>query len=270
MKIAFIGAGNMAAALIGGLLKRGVATSDILALDPHDQTRDHRRSQYGIEVQATVSAQLRDFDVVVVAVKPQVMKSTCEALKPFVGKQLFISVAAGVKTLTICRWLGDYQHVVRAMPNTPALVGAGITGLFAAPAVSKVERILAEETLGAVGMTVWVHDDDSIDAVTAISGSGPAYVFYFIEALQRAAQKLGLTEEQSKTLALATFSGATRLALSSDQSVESLRESVTSKGGTTAAALRSFATADVAESIVQGAIAARNRAVELGIEMDRT
>ena len=269
MKIAFVGAGNMAAALIGGLLRRGAAASDIVAHDPHDETRERRRSQYGIEVRAKTDDRLLDVDVVVLAVKPHVMKATCEALVPFVDKQLFISLAAGVKTPAISRWLGNYQHVVRAMPNTPALVGAGITGLFAAAAVSKAQRIIAEETLGAVGTTVWVNDDSSIDTVTAISGSGPAYVFYFIEALQRAARELGLTDEQGKTLALATFSGAAQLALNSEESVESLRESVTSKGGTTAAALHSFATARVADSIVKGVIAARNRAVELGDEMDR-
>jgi len=268
MKIVFVGAGNMAAALIGGLIGKGVAPSGITAIDPHAETLARRREQYGIATQAAPDERISDADVLIIAVKPQVMKSTCEALAPFIDKQLVISVAAGVRTATFGRWLGGYERIVRAMPNTPALVGAGITGLYAGPIVKESEKTLAGNVLGAVGEVVWVQSETSIDAVTAISGSGPAYVFYFIEAMQRAGQQLGLDPAQSKTLALATFEGATRLALNSDQSIESLRESVTSKGGTTAAALHSFATSGVADAIVAGATAARHRALELGDELD--
>ncbi|AHI63263.1 pyrroline-5-carboxylate reductase [Burkholderia thailandensis] len=267
MKIAFIGGGNMAAALIGGLVKRGVAASELLAVDINEDARQRTQAQFGVRTAAAIDATLAGYDAIVLAVKPQVLKEIATALAPHLSTQLVVSIAAGIRGADLSRWLGDYARVVRTMPNTPALVGLGVTGLCALPGVDAAGRDLASKVLGAVGETVWFDDESQLDAVTAISGSGPAYVFYFIEALQEAARQLGMNDEQGRALAVATFAGAAQLAVQSGEPASVLRERVTSKGGTTAAALASFDAQHVRDSIVRGVLAAQARAKEMGDEL---
>jgi pyrroline-5-carboxylate reductase len=266
MKIAFIGGGNMAAALIGGLIKRGTAASDIYAIDINDEARERTAKQFGIQTGASVDATLSRYDAIVLAVKPQVLKSVAESLAPHLSKQVIISIAAGIRATDLARWLNGYTQIVRTMPNTPALIGMGVTGLAALPGVSDEAKALASSVLEAVGTAVWFDDESKLDAVTAISGSGPAYVFYFIEAMQEAARQFGMDEEQGRALAVATFTGAAQLAAQSGEPASVLRERVTSKGGTTAAALASFDAQGVKDAIVRGALAAEARAKEMGDE----
>ncbi|HTI17404.1 MAG TPA: pyrroline-5-carboxylate reductase [Trinickia sp.] len=269
MKIAFIGGGNMAAALIGGLVKRGTAAADLYAIDVDAQARERLETQFNIKTAASVDDTLRAYDAIVIAVKPQVMKEVATGLAAHLSTQLVVSIAAGIRGTDIARWLGGYTRIVRAMPNTPALIGMGVTGLVALQGVDEAGRALATGVLGAVGETVWFDDETKIDAVTAISGSGPAYVFYFIEALQEAARRLGLSDDQGRALALATFAGAAQLATQSDEPASVLRERVTSKGGTTAAALASFDKEKIKDAIVAGVLAADARAKEMGDELGK-
>src|ERR1700731_2836805 len=187
MKILFIGGGNMAHALIGGLLKRGVTADGLGAIDPNAETLARLETQFGIKTYGAPGAHIQEFDAIVLAVKPQVLKEVAVSLAPFIGTQAVISIAAGIRGVDIARWLGGYRRIVRAMPNTPALIGMGVTGLVALPEVDEAGRALASEVLAAVGQVGLGDAESRIDAVTAISGSGPAYVFYFIEALQQAA-----------------------------------------------------------------------------------
>ncbi|MDR5770540.1 MULTISPECIES: pyrroline-5-carboxylate reductase [unclassified Caballeronia] len=267
MKIAFIGGGNMAAALIGGLVKRGVAPADIYAVDINDEARERTAKQFGIATGAAIDEKLAAYDAILLAVKPQVLKSVAESLAPHLSKQTIISIAAGIRATDLSRWLNGYTQIVRTMPNTPALIGMGVTGLAALPGVSNDAKALASQVLEAVGSSVWFDDEAKLDAVTAISGSGPAYVFYFIEAMQEAARALGLDEAQGRELAVATFTGAAQLAAQSGEAASVLRERVTSKGGTTAAALASFEAEGVKDAIVRGALAAQARAKEMGDEL---
>jgi pyrroline-5-carboxylate reductase len=269
MKIAFIGGGNMASALIGGLIKRGVAPADLYAVDPGEEARVRVEKEFGIKTGLAVDATLAGYDAILLAVKPQVLKEVATALRPVLSKQLVISIAAGIRAADLSRWLGGHTNVVRAMPNTPALIGMGVTGLAALPGVDDAAKSLASKVLEAVGEIVWFDDESKIDAVTAISGSGPAYVFYFIEAMQEAARQLGMDENQGRALAVATFTGAAQLAAQSSEPASVLRERVTSKGGTTAAALASFAAQGVKEAIVRGALAADARAKEMGEELGK-
>jgi pyrroline-5-carboxylate reductase len=265
MKIAFIGGGNMAGALIGGLRRAGAVPADLLAVEIDAARRAQLQREFGIATAAAPDPALAAFDVLVLAVKPQQMKPACAALAPHVERQLVLSVAAGIRARDLARWLGT-QAIVRAMPNTPALIGRGVSGLAALAAVSETQRGAAEKILRAVGEVVWFDDEAQLDAVTAVSGSGPAYVFYFIEALIDAGRELGFTEPQARTLALATFTGAAELAARSAEPVSVLRERVTSKGGTTAAALASLEKDGVKAAIVRAVAAAQRRAVELGDE----
>jgi pyrroline-5-carboxylate reductase len=267
MKIAFIGGGNMASALIGGLLRRGVAATELAVLEIDAQARTRIGAEFGVPARALPDDTLRNFDALVLAVKPQVLKNVAKSLAPYVDTQLIISIAAGIRAADIARWLGGYGKIVRAMPNTPALIGMGVTGLAALPGVDAAGRELAGAVLAAVGQVVWCDAESRIDAVTAISGSGPAYVFYFIEALQQAARQMGLDDAQARALAVSTFTGAAQLAAQSDDAISTLRERVTSKGGTTAAALASFDTDQIAAAIVRGALAAEQRAKAMGEEM---
>ena len=264
MKITFIGGGNMANALIGGLRKQGFSAAGMQVVEPDEESRARLTDNFGVRCATAIDAAALNCEVLVLAVKPQQMK---EAVAPAAGKlqdQLVISIAAGLRLADIGRWLGGYAKLVRAMPNTPALIGAGITGLYADPAaVDREGRETAEKILHAVGRTLWVEDEALMDVVTAVSGSGPAYVFYFIEALQNAGTALGLPEETARLLAIETFLGASRLAESSDETVGALRARVTSKGGTTAAALDVFSSLRVATSIGHGVNAAAARGREL-------
>ena len=267
MKIAFIGGGNMAAALIGGLIKQGTPAGYLYAIDPNAETRERLEKTFRIVTGDTPSGKLADYDAIVLAVKPQTLKDAASAIEPFVAeRQVIISIAAGVRSSDVARWLGGHARVVRAMPNTPALVGLGVTGLLAAPTVNHEGRKLAQDVLAAVGEVIWCNDENEIDGITALSGSGPAYVFYFMEALATAAQNLGFPADEARRLAVGTFTGAAQLAAQSDESLSLLRERVTSKGGTTAAAIASFMESGIAEAIVKGTSAARARAFEMGEE----
>ncbi|MGF6414876.1 pyrroline-5-carboxylate reductase [Paraburkholderia sp. MM5482-R1] len=271
MKIAFIGGGNMASALIAGLIKRGVPTTDICAIDPNTEARERNSKLLGIETASVPDSGIARYDAIVLAVKPQVVRDVATSLSSLItSNQLVISVVAGIRSPDLSRWLGGHSRVIRTMPNTPALIGKGVTGLVAGQEVDQASRELATQVLGTAGMTVWVDDEAKIDAVTAISGSGPAYVFYFIEALQDAALQLGLDADQARNLAIATFSGASELAAQSSESAAVLRERVTSKGGTTAAALQSFDASGVKAAIVRGALAAHARAAEMGDEFGKS
>jgi len=264
MKITFIGGGNMAIALIGGLIKNGAAASEIKVVEPQAENRAKLTTDFGVTCYAALEDAALDCAVLVLAVKPQQLR---EALAPMAGKlgvQLVLSIAAGVRMADISRWLGGYTRLVRSMPNTPALIGEGITGLCKHPSVDATAQLEAEQVLRAVGQTLWVDDEAMIDAVTAISGSGPAYVFYFIEALIAAARKLGFSAESARQLALTTFRGATALAASSDDEVAVLRQRVTSKGGTTEAALKSLDADQVQAAILRAVQAAETRGHELG------
>jgi pyrroline-5-carboxylate reductase len=264
MKIVFLGGGNMANALIGGMVKQGFAAADIDVIDLGAEARAKLAEAYGVTCHASAETSPASPDILVLAVKPQQMR---EAVAPLVGKlgdALVISIAAGLDMAALSRWLGGHQRIVRCMPNTPALIGAGITGLCALPEVSAEQRAAADRVLRAVGTTVWIDDEARIDGVTAISGSGPAYVFLFIEALQQAAAELGFTPEQGRQLAIETVQGAAALAAQSSEPASTLRERVTSKGGTTEAALRVMAEKGVKEGIVAGCHAAAARGQELG------
>ncbi|WP_415033801.1 pyrroline-5-carboxylate reductase [Azonexus sp.] len=264
MKLLFLGGGNMAYALIGGLLKTGLSAGDIHVVDPVAEVRLRLQAQFGVACFACAEETAETPDVVLLAVKPQQMQGALAPWRSRLGDSLVISIAAGIDLATLSRWLDGHQRLVRVMPNTPALVGAGISGCCATPAVDAAARALTDRLLQSVGATLWVADEKHIDAVTAISGSGPAYVFLFIEALQHAAQELGLTPEQGRQLALATVQGAGALAAASDESVSVLRERVTSKGGTTAAALEVMRAREVPQGIIAGCHAAAARSEELG------
>ena len=263
-RIVFIGAGNMASALIGGLLGRGVPASQLAAVDPSESQRAQAIQRHGIPTQAAVDAALLDQAVVVLAVKPQQMREAVQAIAPLLGDQLLMSVAAGVRASDLSRWLGGHRRIVRTMPNPPALVGLGATGLAALPGGPASDRALAETIMGAVGCTVWVEDETMLDAVTALSGSGPAYVFRFIECLINGGEQLGLSAEQARALALQTVLGAATLAASSSEPPALLRERVTSKGGTTAAALAVFEKEQWPDLVARAMAAACQRSKELG------
>ena len=267
MNIAFIGGGNMAAALIGGLQRAGAGHAiDVLEID--SARARQLEQQHGVSAHATPGAWLGRSEIVVLAVKPQQMRDAVNAIRPLLHRPLVLSIAAGVRASTLARWLAT-DVIVRTMPNTPALIGAGVTGAAALGGVTSQQRQAAEEILRAAGDVVWFDDESMLDPVTAISGSGPAYVFFFIEAMQQAARDLGLSDAQARRLAVQTFLGAARLASASDEPVSVLRERVTSKGGTTAAALACFEADGVKKSIVRALKAANVRAGELGDELDR-
>ncbi len=266
MKIAFIGGGNMANALIGGLLKNLTTAEHIHVIDLNQSSLDKLSSDFGVSTALAADARLEQMDAIILAVKPQQLREVVQGLAPYIDKQLLISIAAGIRATDIARWLGGYGKIVRTMPNTPALIGQGMTGLFALAAVSAEQKQMAEHIMQAVGATTWLDDESLLDAVTAVSGSGPAYVFYFIEAMQQAATELGLSPEQGLQLAMTTFTGAAQLALQATEPVSVLRERVTSKGGTTYAALTSMENAGVKQAIVNAVKAAAARGKELGDE----
>ncbi|MDN5843325.1 MAG: pyrroline-5-carboxylate reductase [Alcaligenaceae bacterium] len=270
LTLALIGGGNMATALASGLIGKRCAAGDVHVIDPDEATRT-RWAEQGSSVAAVADAQLSSRHVWFFAVKPQIMKAVVQQCRPFLQPDtLVISIAAGIPGAALSVWLGSpeqpYTRIVRCMPNTPALIGCGMTGMYAMPDVQAPDRELSEELLGAVGELAWVEGDAGIDAVTAISGSGPAYVFLFLEAMIGAAVDLGLTAEQARQLALATFNGATQLATLSPDSPAVLRERVTSRGGTTAAALDVFQDSAFKDIVARAAGAAARRAEELARE----
>lgn len=261
----FIGGGNMASALIGGLLRQGRAAADVHVVEVDAARRAQLEREFGVRTSAAPDAAVDAAGVVVLAVKPQQAREACAALAPRIRTQLVVSVAAGIRASDLARWLGT-QSIVRAMPNTPALVGRGITGLAALPAVGGEQRAAATRIVEAVGRVVWFDDEALLDPVTAVSGSGPAYVFYFIEALIEAGVKVGLPADAARELAIETIVGAAQLARDSTEPPEVLRARVTSKGGTTAAAIATFDAAGVRAQIAAAVQAAARRAKELGDE----
>jgi pyrroline-5-carboxylate reductase len=265
-RIVFVGGGNMAAALIGGLIARGTPSTALSAIDPSEPQRAALGTRFGIAAHAAPDAAVLDVDVIVLAVKPQQMREAVRAIAPHVGTQMLLSVAAGVRAVDLSRWLGGYRRILRTMPNTPALVGLGAAGLAALPGCTEADRMLAETIMKSVGETVWVDDEARLDAVTALSGSGPAYVFRFIESMIEGGVKLGLSAEQARLLTLQTFVGATQLALRADEPPSVLRERVTSKGGTTAAGLAVLEARGVPQAIIDAMAAANLRSEELGKE----
>jgi len=270
MKITFIGGGNMASALIGGMLAGSRDAPGISVVDPDAMSRERVAQRFGIATFERADATALACDVVVLAVKPQQMPAVAKEIAPVLRGQLVISVAAGIRSADLSRWLDGHARIVRTMPNTPALIGEGITALVGAPGLAAADRDVAETIMRAAGQTLWVDDESMIDAVTAISGSGPAYVFFFMEAMQAAAQAMGFDEVQARQLTLATFAGAARLAVSSEDPPAVLREKVTSKGGTTAAALAVLVEHGVQARIAEAIEAARRRSAELGDEFGRS
>ncbi len=273
MKITFLGGGNMAAALIGGMIERGFAPTAMQVIELGAQVRTQLSERFGVRAVEAADAAALDCDVLVLAVKPQQMRA---ALTPIAGKlerQLVISIAAGLRLFDLARWLGTpaqpYARLVRCMPNTPALIGAGVSGLYADPSVDDAGRALAVSVLATVGSTVWARSEDQMDAVTAISGSGPAYVFHFIEALEDAGRTLGFDEADARKLAIDTVLGAARLAAGTEDSPALLRQKVTSPGGTTEAALASLAAAGWHDALVTAVKAAAARGCELGAELGK-
>ena len=263
--LAFIGGGNMASALIQGVLQSGTSPDSIHVQEPMESARTQLKSRFGVHVWAQSGEFLSQCDTWIWAVKPQIFKEAALQVTPFCHNALHLSVAAGIASSSIAQWLNS-QRVVRAMPNTPALIGKGQTGLFAAAGVSPEDRLRVESILSSTGAYLWVHDETLLNAVTALSGSGPAYVFYFIEALCRAGQSMGLSSEEAKQLAIGTFEGASALCKQSSEPVQVLRERVTSKGGTTQAALETLNHLEVGAHIEQAVLAACHRAKTLGEE----
>ncbi|WP_309680419.1 pyrroline-5-carboxylate reductase [Polaromonas sp.] len=263
--IAFIGGGNMASAIIGGLLKQGLAASQIQVVEPFAEQRARLLQQFGVAVNEAPGAALASAALVVWAVKPQTFKEAAAQTRAHTQRALHLSVAAGIRSDSIARWLGS-ERVVRAMPNTPALVGKGMTALFARPAASADDRLAVQRVIKTTGEYLWLNDEIQLDAVTALSGSGPAYVFYFIEAMEQAGLDMGLSRAQAHQLAVGTFVGASALAQASEDPPEVLRARVTSKGGTTYAALTAMDAAGIKPQFMRAIEAARRRAVELGDE----
>jgi pyrroline-5-carboxylate reductase len=267
MHITFIGGGNMASALIGGLSRNGWDAQRIRVADIDAAARDRVAREFGIAVHEKASAAVANADCIVLAVKPQHLQAAARDLAAHVSGKLVLSIAAGIRARDIRRWLGGHSRIVRAMPNTPALVLSGITGLYADEDVGAVDRQTAEQVLGVAGATLWVDTEADIDAITAVSGSGPAYVFYFLEALESAARKLGFDDKAARQLALETFSGAVRLAGESSVDFATLRARVTSKGGTTERALGMFEQAQVRAAIERAVQGAAERSREMADEL---
>ncbi|NMM88918.1 pyrroline-5-carboxylate reductase [Rhodococcus sp. SRB_17] len=263
--IAFIGGGNMASAIIGGLVRQGVPPGQIDVVEPWEGARAALLQQYGITALALPGPQLERASLVVWAVKPQTFQEAALQARAHTRAAVHLSVAAGIRSDSIARWLGS-ERIVRAMPNTPALIGKGMTALYARPAVSAAERQAVEQAIASTGELLWVAQEPQLDAVTALSGSGPAYVFFFLEAMAQAGTDMGLPREQALQLAVGTFAGASELARRSDEPPELLRQRVTSKGGTTYAAIESMERDGVQQQFMRALHAAQQRARELGDE----
>lgn len=271
MQATFIGGGNMASAIIGGLIARGARAADLRVVEPSADRRTRLAARFpGVGVHAAAGSEaVAAADIVVMAVKPQQMRDAARQLSPFIGGvPVVLTIAAGVRCDDLAGWLGGYRRIVRAMPNTPALIGAGISGLYAT-SEGAPHAAAAVGVLEACGDVVRLPAEDDLDAVTGVSGSGPAYVFYFLEALERAAIELGLAPDDARKLAYATFAGSVALAQQSPEPPATLRANVTSKGGTTARAIEALDAAKVNEHFVAAIKAAAARARELGDEIAR-
>ena len=267
-KIGFIGAGNMARSLIGGLISSGVDNTNLFATDPSEDARKALNEDFSIQTFSENQKLVDECDVTVFAVKPQVLKIVATQLKAK-ESSLYISIAAGIPSESLNNWLGSNKAVVRSMPNTPSLVLSGASGLFANASVSEEQKEIAESILRAVGVAVWVDDEAQLDAVTALSGSGPAYFFMVMEAMEKAGEALGLPSETARLLAIQTGFGATKLALEMDDSPEELRKKVTSPGGTTEQAIKTFEEQGLLDMFSKAMQAAHDRAEELAEELGK-
>jgi pyrroline-5-carboxylate reductase len=270
MKITFIGGGNMATALVSGLSNSGTE-HDVLVVEPFAEQRQklmalfaEKNAKLRFTVLSEIDSSCAHSEVIVLAVKPQQMSTACETLGKYNPKGLLLSIAAGTRISSIQQWVGKGSKVVRAMPNTPATLGLGISGLVGSDNTSESDRQAAHTIMKAAGEVLWVNSEAMIDAVTAVSGSGPGYVFYLMEAMQAGAQVQGFTAEQAKLLTEHTFAGASQLALRSGVAFGTLRDQVTSKGGTTFAGLEALRKDNVAQAMVDAIKAAKDRAEELG------
>jgi pyrroline-5-carboxylate reductase len=265
MNITIIGGGNMARALLGGMIARGQGSEALAVVEIDADARATVAARFGVATFAAIeAAAVANAEVIVIAVKPQHVRGVARELATLLKRQVVLTIAAGIRLSDLSRWLLGYRRLVRAMPNTPALIGAGIAALYALSGVDSDGRAHAAAVLEAVGGTLWCEREDELDAVTAVSGSGPAYVFYFLEALEQAARDLGFKPAEARRLSLATFTGAARLAEQSNSEPAALRAQVTSKGGTTERALAVLDQAGVKATIVAAVKAAAERARELG------
>lgn len=269
--IAFVGGGNMARSLVGGLVARGTPAAHIRVAEPVEALRSALFREFGVPVFADNAEAAAGASTWVLAVKPQVLRTVCEALAPLAKAQrpLVVSIAAGITTAQLARWLGGDVATVRAMPNTPALLGAGVTGLYANAGVDARGRASADMLLSAAGRTVWIEDEASMDAVTALSGSGPAYVFLLAEAMQAAGEAEGLPADAARTLALQTILGAARMLTEGDEPAAELRRRVTSPGGTTQAAIETFEAGGLRELVARAIHAATERGRALSAANDQ-
>ncbi|CAN5175086.1 pyrroline-5-carboxylate reductase [soil metagenome] len=268
IRVVFIGGGNMAQALIRGLVDAGWSASSIAVVEPTAAAREAVAQRFGVATAASASGLMATADVVVLAVKPQVMNAVCASIAPLHAHAIVVSVAAGIRATDLARWLGT-TRIVRCMPNLAAMQRAGVTGMASLDGVSSGDRDVAQAMLETVGSVVWVDDEASLDGVTALSGSGPAYVFLFMEAMLEAAADLGFDDAQARALVCETFSGAAKVAAASTDSASRLREQVTSKGGTTFAALEVMRERDVSGAIRAAVLAAAARSRELGDDYGR-
>lgn len=280
MNICFIGGGNMAGAMMGGLVRQGMSPQNFRVVEINKENRERLASQGFIVFAKQDKDAIQGSDIIVLAVKPQQMKEVAEEMKAIAVQlgpeltagQIVLSIAAGIRLKDLGRWLGNQGAgftLVRAMPNTPALVGAGITGLYSFPALSESQQKCVEAVMRSTGSFVWISSEIDMDAVTAVSGSGPAYFFYFIEALEQAGKELGLLEPTARKLALETAFGAARLARESSEDPATLRARVTSKNGTTERALLSMEANQVKQHIIEAAKAAATRSREMGDELGK-
>lgn len=267
-KLTFIGGGNMATAIISGLIADGMTAGSVEVVEPSEEAATRLKQRFGIEVQTGLDQAILH-PVIVLAVKPQQLPDVARQLAPSLKNHLVVSIAAGVRVADLTRWLGGHERIVRTMPNTPAMVGAGIAGLFAGKTLGQDDRSRAETVLRAVGSVVWLDSESDLDWVTAVSGSGPAYVFYFMEALEAAAKSAGLPAETARHLALHTVFGAARLALEAGEEPSVLRARVTSKGGTTERGIACLTEDGLAETVAKAVRAAAQRSKELGDELGR-
>lgn len=274
--IAFVGGGNMASSLIGGMIAASFEAGQILVSEPDTKTRKLLQERFRIQTTDDNSGTLGS-DVVILAIKPQQLQSVCRQLASFKDKHaknvdhdpLFISIAAGVRSNDIDRWLGGTNAIVRCMPNTPSLFQSGATALYANNETTDTHKKLAENIMSSVGITAWVENENKLDAVTALSGSGPAYFFLLMEAMQIAGRELGLDEDLAKKLTIQTALGAARMADASDDDVTTLRKHVTSKGGTTETAINCFENANFHQLVKKAMENARNRSVTLADELSK-
>ncbi len=259
----------MAQSLIGGLLASGYSANQLIATDPTQAQRDYITQTFGIHCFADNNEAISKADIVVLAVKPQILQAVCQSIQGSVQAKssLVISVAAGIRTLNMAHWLGEEVAIVRTMPNTPALIQTGATGLFANALVTPEQKNQAEHILRAAGITIWVEDEAQLDIVTALSGSGPAYYFLFMEAMEQTAQKMGLDAKTAHILTLQTALGAAKMAMESQQPLTTLRQNVTSPNGTTERAINQFEASNLRQIVESAMLNAQQRAKELGDEL---